>query len=130
MGGRTAQAGPLNPPPGPITGTGKTLTEVDPRIVINEINTPGDANSVFRITRPGCDDLTVNAYGEIGMCGVAIRSGSVVSRCPSVRKSFLRIAADRGNVVGTLSTTEPQPISRSGSRVRDQSARSIPWNAP
>ena len=48
-----ALAGPLNPPAGPVTSTYKTLTEVEPRIAINLTNTPGDANSVFKITQRG-----------------------------------------------------------------------------
>ena len=49
----SALAGPLDPPPGPINSTGKTITEVEPRTVINSTNTPGDANSAFKITRSG-----------------------------------------------------------------------------
>lgn len=48
-----AFAGPLDPPSGPIESTMKTLTEVEPRIAINSTNTPGDANSAFRITQSG-----------------------------------------------------------------------------
>lgn len=56
----TAQAGPLDPPPGPIESTMKTLTEVEPRTVINSTNTPGDSNSAFVITQPGSYYLTQN----------------------------------------------------------------------
>jgi hypothetical protein len=51
-------AGPLNPPPGPVASTYKTLAEVEPRIAINAANTPGDADSIFRITQPGSYYLT------------------------------------------------------------------------
>lgn len=40
--GATAAAGPLNPPPGAVSPTDKTLTEVEPRIAISATNTPGD----------------------------------------------------------------------------------------
>lgn len=61
-GAKTAHAGPLNPPPGPIASTGKTLTEVEPRIAINSTNTPGSSatSSIFRITQPGSYYLTGN----------------------------------------------------------------------
>ena len=45
-------AGPLDPPAGPITATYKTLAEVEPRTAINATHTPGDADSIFKITQP------------------------------------------------------------------------------
>ncbi len=56
-------AGPLDPPAGPVTSTYKTLTEVEPRIAINATNTPGDADSVYRIIQPGSYYLTANVTG-------------------------------------------------------------------
>ena len=61
----TALSGPLNPPSGPIASTGKTLTEVEPRVAINSTNTPGDANSAFKITRSGSYCLTQD-YSILG----------------------------------------------------------------
>lgn len=70
-------AGPLNPPSGPIASTYKTLTEVEPRIAINAINTPGNTASVFRITQPGSYYLTANVVGESGKHGIDIASSGV-----------------------------------------------------
>jgi hypothetical protein len=67
-----AKAGPLDPPAGPITSTGKTLTEVEPRTAITATNTPGDADSVFKITQPGSYYLTGNVTGEVGKHGIEI----------------------------------------------------------
>ncbi|MFO0835558.1 MAG: hypothetical protein U0638_11345 [Phycisphaerales bacterium] len=53
-------AGPLNPPSGTVSSTYKTLTEVEPRIAINSTNTPGDGDSVYKITAPGSYYLTGN----------------------------------------------------------------------
>ncbi|MEQ9207166.1 MAG: right-handed parallel beta-helix repeat-containing protein [Phycisphaerales bacterium] len=53
-------AGPLDPPPGPIESTMKTLTEVEPRTAINSTNTPGDSSSAFRITQSGSYYLAQN----------------------------------------------------------------------
>ena len=53
-------AGPLNPPGGAVASTYKTLTEVEPRIAINATNTPGGANSLYKITQPGSYYLTGN----------------------------------------------------------------------
>lgn len=70
-------AGPLNPPPGPVTSTYKTLTEVEPRIAINATNTPGDADSSFKITLPGSYYLTGNISGEAGKHAIEIASDLV-----------------------------------------------------
>lgn len=70
-------AGPLNPPAGPIASTGKTLTEVEPRIAINATNTPGDANSLFKISQPGSYYLTGNITGVAGSHGIEIAASGV-----------------------------------------------------
>jgi hypothetical protein len=70
-------AGPLNPPGGPVTGTYKTLTEVEPRIAINLANTPGDADSLFKITQPGSYYLTGNISGVVGKHGIEIAANNV-----------------------------------------------------
>lgn len=74
---RGAGAGPLNPPPGPITSTGKTLTEVEPRTALSEANTPGGAGHVFRITQPGSYYLTGHVTGESGKGGISIEASDV-----------------------------------------------------
>ncbi|HLP84905.1 MAG TPA: right-handed parallel beta-helix repeat-containing protein [Phycisphaerales bacterium] len=68
-------AGPINPPAGPVTSTGKTLTEVEPRIAINAVNTPGNANNVFVISQPGSYYLTGNVQGVSGKQGILIPAG-------------------------------------------------------
>ncbi len=70
-------AGPLNPPAGPVASTGKTLTEVEPRIAISKANTPGDADSVFKITQPGSYYLPENIIGVAGRHGIEIVSSGV-----------------------------------------------------
>ncbi|MFT3686773.1 MAG: right-handed parallel beta-helix repeat-containing protein [Phycisphaerales bacterium] len=47
---RTAQAGPIAPPSGPITSTGRTLSEIEPRTPITQLP--------FTITASGCYYLT------------------------------------------------------------------------
>jgi len=70
-------AGPLNPPAGPVTSTYKTLTEVEPRTAINATNTPGDADSLFKITLPGSYYLTGNITGVVGKHGIEIVASGV-----------------------------------------------------
>ena len=74
---RNAKAGPLDPPAGPVTSTGKTLTEVEPRIAVNQTNTPGDSSSIFRITQPGSYYLTGNVAGESGKHGILVQASNV-----------------------------------------------------
>jgi parallel beta-helix repeat protein len=68
-----AHAGPLDPPPGPVAPT----PGPEPRIPINATNTPGDANSIFRITQPGSYYLTGNVAGASGFNGIEITSSNV-----------------------------------------------------
>ncbi|TWT46100.1 hypothetical protein RAS1_25470 [Phycisphaerae bacterium RAS1] len=55
-----ARAGDLNPPPGPITSTMKTLSQVEPRTPIGADTTPGGGSVLYRITQPGSYYLTGN----------------------------------------------------------------------
>lgn len=72
-----AIAGPITPPPGPVASTGKTIAEVEPRIAINLTNTPGDANSVFKITARGSYYLSENVAGASGKHGIEITASNV-----------------------------------------------------
>ena len=68
-----ATAGPLTPPPGPIAPT----PGPEPRIAVNSTNTPGDPNTMFRITQPGSYYLTGNLIGQPGKHGIAITADNV-----------------------------------------------------
>lgn len=70
-------AGEINPPAGPVAPTMKALAEVEPRIAINAQNTPGDANSLYRISQPGSYYLTGNITGQAGMHGIEIGASDV-----------------------------------------------------
>ena len=70
-------AGPLNPPSGAVSSTYKTLTEVEPRIAINSSNTPGDADSLYRIRQPGSYYLTGSITGVVGKHGIEIVTSGV-----------------------------------------------------
>ena len=62
-----ALAGPLTPPAGPVTSSMKTLTEVEPRIAINQTNTPGDVANQFKISQPGSYYLTADMTSTPGL---------------------------------------------------------------
>ncbi len=70
-------AGDLNPPRGLVTPTMKTLAEVEPRIAINNTNTPGDGTSTFKITEPGSYYLTGNVNAVPNTNGLAIDAADV-----------------------------------------------------
>ncbi|MCP9874370.1 right-handed parallel beta-helix repeat-containing protein [Synechococcus sp. Cruz CV-v-12] len=79
-----ALAGPLAPPVGPVAPTGKTtqeifdkVAEVEPRTAINAANTPGDADSLFKITQPGSYYLTGNVLGQALKKGIEIAAPNV-----------------------------------------------------
>lgn len=72
-----AAAGPLNPPGGPISSTYKTLTEVEPRTQLNSAETPGDADSVLRISGSGSYYLMSNLSGGSGRVAVEIDADNV-----------------------------------------------------
>ncbi|MCA9277039.1 MAG: right-handed parallel beta-helix repeat-containing protein [Phycisphaerales bacterium] len=73
----SAKAGPLDPPPGPIVPTGKPLNELEPRIPINAQNTPGDADSMFKIIAPGSYYLTGNIVGLVNKHGIKVAASAV-----------------------------------------------------
>ena len=78
--GAVLHAGPLTPPVGPVASTGKTLTEIEPRIAISPTNTPGDNDSspsLFKITQPGSYYLTGNIAGVVGKHGIEITTSGV-----------------------------------------------------
>lgn len=95
-------AGPLNPLAGPVTGMYKTLSEVEPRIAIDATNTPGDADSVFRIPQHGSYYFTGNVMGVAGWAsGVGLQnatSGTV--------RGVTASACTSGISVGTSSIAE------------------------
>lgn len=73
----TAGAGPLNPPAGPIASTYKTLQDAEPRTAINATNTPGTADSAYRITQPGSYYLTGDLVVTGDRHGIVIAAHNV-----------------------------------------------------
>jgi len=73
LAGVPAIAGDLNPPAGPVAPT----PGPEPRTAINATNTPGDADSVFKIAKPGSYFLTGNVAGTTGKCGIEIVASDV-----------------------------------------------------
>lgn len=70
-------AGPLSPPPGPITSTLKTLGEVQPRVLLNATNTPGVGTNLLNITQPGSYYLGADLVVPAGFSGIGINASEV-----------------------------------------------------
>ncbi len=75
--GMSAHAGNLTPPAGPVAPTLKTLVDVEPRIMINADNTPGDADSVFKITSSGSYYLRGNLTVILAESAIEIAADDV-----------------------------------------------------
>jgi parallel beta-helix repeat protein len=71
-----ALAGDLTPPGAP-SSTMKALDVVEPRIPVGPLTTPGDADSIYRITQPGSYYLTGEVLGKAGFHGVQIEASDV-----------------------------------------------------
>ncbi len=69
--------GGLTPPPGPPAPTMKSLDQVEPRIIVNATNTPGDGASTYIISLPGSYYLTSDLVGDPGKHGISIQSDDV-----------------------------------------------------
>src|SRR6476659_10541606 len=68
--------GPLTPPGAPAP-TMKTLDQVEARTPIDAAHTPGDADSLFKITQPGSYYLTANVTGVNAKHGVETAASGV-----------------------------------------------------
>lgn len=72
-----ASCGDLGPPAGAVAPTMKALDEVEPRIPINNANTPGDADTVYIIDSPGSYYLTKRLVGPDGYDGIEVTAPGV-----------------------------------------------------
>jgi parallel beta-helix repeat protein len=64
-------------PPGPPGPTMITLSQIEPRTMVNAANTPGDANDLFVINQPGSYYLTTNITGISGKNIISIAANNV-----------------------------------------------------
>ena len=109
-------AGPLNPPAGPVAPTYKTLSEFEPRTPISAATTPGDADSVFRITQPGSYYLTAGFTVPGNFHGIEIAADNV-----TVDLSGFTLTGAAGSLEGVTVASTP----RRRVAVRNGSLRSL-----
>jgi parallel beta-helix repeat protein len=114
-------AGPLTPAAGPVAPTMKTMTEVEPRTAVNAANTPGDADSLFKITQPGSYYLTGNITGVSGKHGIEIASSNV-----TLDLGGFKLAGVAGSLTGiTVSLTDASETTILNGSVRGWSQNGI-----
>ncbi len=97
LGLATAFAGPLNPPAGPVAPT----PGPEPRIAINATNTPGDTDSLFKITQPGSYYLTGNITGVANKHGIEIATPGV-----TIDLSGFQLVGVPGSLTGIIANAE------------------------
>lgn len=88
---RAAKAGPLSPPQGPITSTGRTLQQIYDKIARGDAGTPeariaiqslpGSPTALHVIDAPGSYYLTGNIFGVPGMCAIEVAADNVEIEC-------------------------------------------------
>jgi len=105
-----ALAGELMPPAGPVSPTMKTFGAVEPRTLINATNTPGDADSVYKITQPGSYYLGEDLIGFPLDHGIEIDAPRV-----TIDLDGFAIIGDQGSLNGIHLT--PQQAVERGIRV-------------
>ena len=72
-----AWGGEIDPPPGPIGATMRTLEEVEPRIPVGDATTPGDAISTYVISAGGAYYLTEDLIQAPNKDGIRIDAAGV-----------------------------------------------------
>lgn len=107
LGSGVLVAGPLTPPAGVPSSTPKTLQEVEPRLPINNTNTPGDATSTFRINQPGHYYLAFNVGAVPGRSAITIAAKNVTLdlngfTVGGLAGSVHGITFDDGGIVGSV----------------------------
>lgn len=107
-------AGPLTPPIGPVASTHKTLSDVEPRRAINASNTPGDADSIYRVFASGSYYLTGNISVSPGQSGIEIAANNVTIDLNGFTISALLPGSLDGIVEDTSSFTHANIIIMNG----------------
>jgi parallel beta-helix repeat protein len=102
-------------PPGAPAPTMKTLDQVEPRTPVNATRTPGDADSLFKITQPGSYYLTTNVTGVSAKYGVEIAASGVTVDLNGF---------DLVGVAGSLDGVAVTPLNLINVSVRNGSVRS------
>lgn len=107
-GGR-AFGGDLNPPAGPIAPTHKSLTEIEPRIAIGPATTPGDGDSVRRITQSGSYYMTGTISATSGRAGIEVTASGV-----TIDMNGFEIVGAAGSLSGIRATSLSMLTIRNG----------------
>jgi hypothetical protein len=97
-----ARGGPLTPPVGPITPTGKTLDQLEPRTDV--LTLPGSALFQHVISQPGSYILTANLTVPPGAGGILINASNV-----TLDLNGFTIRGENGAARGVVAESTPGP---------------------
>lgn len=112
-------AGPLNPPPGPISPTFKTLADVEPRTPISPATTPGDNSSVYVISQPGSYYLTGNVTAPADKIAISVTAPDV-----TIDLNGFTVSGGSTGIQGPAATVSA-PITILNGTVRDAAGHGI-----
>ncbi|MEM7166738.1 MAG: hypothetical protein AAF581_14825 [Planctomycetota bacterium] len=107
-------AGPLSPPSGLITSTGR----FGPRIDVNTLS--GDANSIHKITSAGSYYLSGNVQGAAGFHGIEIAANNV-----TLDLNGYRLLGVAGSLSGIASSGQRIQVTVSNGTIRDWDAHGV-----
>ncbi len=107
--------GSLTPPAGVPVPNMKTLAQVEPRTLVNAVNTPGDASNTFVISQPGSYYLAGNLAQAAGKHGISIQANDVTLD--------LNGFAVIGDGTGTNLCGVNVPVAQTGFRVHNGAVR-------
>lgn len=125
-----AKGGPLNPPAGGVASSGKTLTEVEPRVALSAANTPGGGGNVFNITQPGSYYLTGNVAVPAGGVGIYVALAAGVAENAQVTIDLMGFEI-AGGTVGIFATNlaATKTLAIRNGRIRGTSSSGILANS-
>jgi parallel beta-helix repeat protein len=101
----TLSGGPLDPPAGPVSSTHKTLSQIEPRRAMSPTSTPGDANSVLRISASGSYYLMENLSVPAGFHGIEVIADNV-----TIDLNGFQIVGEAGSLTGIIGDGSPRSV--------------------
>ncbi len=107
-------------PAGSPTPTMRTLDQVEPRVLVNAANTPGNAANTFVISQSGSYLLGADVIGASGRNGIMITTDDV-----TIDLNGFSVNGTAGALIGITTNTAHRGVRIHGGRVSDWPAAGI-----